>query len=373
MLTAEENDLLTRVGPETPMGRVLRRYWWPVGFSEELTTKPKHVRLLGEDLVLFRLPAGEVGLLALRCAHRAASLQYGRVEADGIRCCYHGWLWARNGRCLDQPAEADGSTFKDRVQQTAYVASELGGLVFAYLGPAPAPSLPKYDVLVHEGGRRTVRAFPNHNNWLQSAENAADMSHLMWLHAGPYPQFAGKRPIIDWVRTDYGLHFDIHDMPGVDEPNVGSVILPAHNRFASKRLGQPASHMLVFRVPHDDYLTTYFIATLLPDNTASTTIETIGQQHREAGVYQTVEDGWWGIASEDQDRMAQESQGPIVDRTTEHLAESDRGVTMFRNLLREALRDVAAGRDPQGVLRDERGDAPITFDANFDLVPALAQ
>ena len=134
MLSNEENEMLTRVGPGTPAGEMLRRYWWPVGFSEEVKSKgtPVKVRLLGEDFVLFRDGGGELGLLELHCSHRGTSLEFGRVEDNGIRCCYHGWLYDRRGKCLEQPAEPEDSTFKDRIQHPAYHAREAAGLVFAF-------------------------------------------------------------------------------------------------------------------------------------------------------------------------------------------------------------------------------------------------
>src|SRR5581483_4934678 len=150
MLSREENDLLTRVGPGTPAGEMLRRYWHPIGFAAELKKRPLKKRLLGEDLVLFRDDAGKLGLLTLRCAHRGTSLEFGHIEDGGIRCCYHGWLYAVDGRVMEQPGEPSESNFKDRVRQRAYKVEELGGVIFAYLGPDPAPLLPRWDVLVRE-------------------------------------------------------------------------------------------------------------------------------------------------------------------------------------------------------------------------------
>ena len=134
-LTHEENDLFTRVGPGTPAGRMMRMYWHPVGFAKELKGKPKRRRLLGEDLVLFRDETGRLGLLGLYCPHRGTSLELGYIEDGGIRCCYHGWLFDVEGRCLEQPAESPGSSFKERVGLAAYKAEEIGGVIFAYLGP----------------------------------------------------------------------------------------------------------------------------------------------------------------------------------------------------------------------------------------------
>src|SRR5687768_17067664 len=155
MLAKEENEKLTRVGPATPAGELLRRYWHPVAVAAELTEeKPiKAVKILGEKLVVFRDRSGRYGLLAEQCAHRMASLAYGRTEADGIRCPYHGWKYDVDGRCLEQPAEPAESTFKDRVRQKAYKIEKLSGLLYAYMGPEPAPLLPRWDVLVREDGK----------------------------------------------------------------------------------------------------------------------------------------------------------------------------------------------------------------------------
>jgi len=156
MLSREENDYLTRVGRGMPAGELLRRYWHPVAVAGELTDEHpiKAVRILGENLVVFRDTVGKYGLIAERCPHRSASLAYGRVDAEGIRCAYHGWKFDHNGRCLQQPAEPDDSTYKDRVRQPAYPVDKLAGLLWAYLGPEPVPLLPRWDVLVREDGKR---------------------------------------------------------------------------------------------------------------------------------------------------------------------------------------------------------------------------
>ena len=155
-MTPQENDAITRVGPGTPAGEMLRRYWWPVWFTEQLKDKPVPVRLLGEDLILFRDGQGRPGLLDRRCPHRGASLELGRCEAQGLRCCYHGWLFDVAGKCLEQPAEPPGSKLKDGVRQKAYVVRDVSGFVFAYMGPLPAPELPRYDLLFMENVHRTV-------------------------------------------------------------------------------------------------------------------------------------------------------------------------------------------------------------------------
>jgi 5,5'-dehydrodivanillate O-demethylase oxygenase subunit len=200
MLSKEENEFLTRVGPGTPAGEMLRRYWWPVAFSDEVKPKgpPVKVTLLAEDFVLFRDGALGLGLVALHCSHRGTSLEFGRVEDRGIRCCYHGWLYDVRGNCLEQPAEPVDSTFKERIKHPAYHAQDAGGLIFAYVGPEPAPLLPNYDLLVRQDGCRVVGGGEEFCNWLQRAENSADGAHSIALHAAGYPNMAMKRPTIKW-------------------------------------------------------------------------------------------------------------------------------------------------------------------------------
>src|ERR1041384_7169191 len=162
MLTAEENEYLTRVGPGTPAGELLRRYWHPVAIAADLTAESptKFVRILGEDLVLFRTPNDEVGLLHDRCAHRGASLSYGRVEERGLACAYHGWLYDFAGDCLECPAEPAGRTFHRTLKQKSYPVQEYLNLVWAYMGPAPAPVLTPYDTLFRRDGHRTIVVHP---------------------------------------------------------------------------------------------------------------------------------------------------------------------------------------------------------------------
>ena len=142
MLSKEANERLTRVGMGTPMGELLRRYWHPIATVPELTAEPVlAVTVLGENLALYRTETGDLGLVAQRCPHRGASLAYGIPESDGLRCAYHGWKFDRAGSCLEQPAEPKDSTFRERIKIPAYPVQEMGGLIWAYLGPEPAPLL----------------------------------------------------------------------------------------------------------------------------------------------------------------------------------------------------------------------------------------
>jgi phenylpropionate dioxygenase-like ring-hydroxylating dioxygenase large terminal subunit len=154
-MDTHENEMLTRVGPGTAAGETLRKYWLSVGFSSEINSEvPRLVRWLCEDLLLFRDEFGRVGLIHPYCAHRGTSLDYGWIEAGGIRCCYHGWVYDVNGHCIEQPGEPAGSAFKDKIKLTAYPVRELGGIIWAYMGVGQPPELPNYHFLVREDGER---------------------------------------------------------------------------------------------------------------------------------------------------------------------------------------------------------------------------
>ena len=375
MLSQEENELLTRVGRGTPAGEMLRRYWWPVAFTEEVKPKgpPAKVRLLAEDFVLFRAGGGSLGLLDLHCSHRGTSLEFGRVEDNGIRCCYHGWLYDRAGRCLEQPAEPEDSTFKDRIQHPAFHAREAGGLVFAYIGPEPAPLLPGYDLLVRQDGCRVVGGGEEFCNWLQRAENSSDGAHSIALHAAGYPNMAMKRPTIKWEPTEVGIR-ETTWVEGVSKPRVTHFVFPSHVRHSAARVGEQPRQVMRFRVPTDDTTTTTFWIDFYAHKDGKPTrpepLKTRCFKRDQPGVYERVQDGWWNLPNREQDRVAQETQGAIADRTKEHLATSDQGILMLRKMIREAIDAASQGKDPIGVFRTQ--ERPITFDSSRDAVEALA-
>jgi nitrite reductase/ring-hydroxylating ferredoxin subunit len=207
---------MTEVGPGTPMGELLRRYWHPVGLCSDASATPKAIRVLGEDLVLFRDLSGRAGLVYARCAHRGTTLYYGKVEDRGIRCCYHGWLYDVEGRCLEQRCEPEGGKARDRVRQPWYPVQERYGLIFAYFGPSERkPVLPRYECLevlddgefvegddssIGSGGPQIVPC-----NWLQHFENVVDPFHVIELHtrhSGPqFTPLMGQLP--EWNKFDY--------------------------------------------------------------------------------------------------------------------------------------------------------------------------
>lgn len=186
MLRLEDNERLTRVGAGTPVGDLLRRYWYPIAAAPELTRhSTKFVKILGEELVLFKDRQDRLGLIDAHCAHRRANLAYGIPEDDGLRCPYHGWKYDRQGWCLEQPFEETvrpGKTFKDQIRLNHYSVEEVGGLIFAYLGPKPAPLVPRWDLLVEENSWREIGHTVTGCNWMQTVENILDPVHVEWLH-----------------------------------------------------------------------------------------------------------------------------------------------------------------------------------------------
>ena len=262
MLTAEENELFTQVGPGTPMGRLMRWYWHPIAAATQLDENPvKAVRVLGEDLVLFRDRSGNLALIEGRCAHRRVELRFGIPEKEGLRCAYHGWLYSPTGQCLQMPDEAVDSTFPSRVKLQTYPVRELAGVIFAYLGPDPSPLLPNWDLFAMENVGRDVGFQVLNCNWLQVQENDMDPAHLEWLH-GYFSNYAlermGRKDLqrpprnADGVRTPVGERRDwaVYEqgvMNYAKTPNglreVRPSIFPNVNSFTTD---------FMYRVPMDD-------------------------------------------------------------------------------------------------------------------------
>lgn len=359
MLTREENELLTRVGPGTPCGEMLRRYWHPVAIAQELTEeKPKlRVKILGEDLVLFRSANGNYGLVAEQCSHRGASLYYGFLEEESIRCPYHGWLYDSEGRCVEQPFEPQQSLLKHTIRHSAYPIQELGGLLFTYMGPPDKqPLLPRWDSLVRQDGTRGFEVPPILRcNWLQAEENTADSTHVLFLHHNYDAVRQGLKPGVDlshgrplerfgFQRFRWGITKSL--FYGSDDPQIlyeRPLIFPN-----ILRLGD----MMHWRVPLDDTTTRIFWLTFRPSPDGSVVDPSIPPLMRNQKPWVGNDGEYTMDTTAGQDGMAWETQGPIYDRRKENLGASDTGVLMFRNLLKEQIEIVASGGEPIGLMWD---------------------
>jgi 5,5'-dehydrodivanillate O-demethylase oxygenase subunit len=359
MLTREENELVTRVSRGTPCGELLRRYWHPVAAMGELTEeKPiKAVKVLGEELVVYRDKNGKHGLVGEHCPHRLASLAYGRVDHEGIRCPYHGWKFDSTGKCLEQPAEPAGSTFKDRIKQIAYPVQTLGGLIFAYLGPEPKPLLPHWDVLVWENGKRwIVKDSIIDCNWLQPMENSVDPAHLFWLHgdaAHLAPRVKKYAEQHEFIPFEFGIKKRRTTFPVAGEatPMVDEhpLLFPTTLRHVAPfEDGKGHRHNLQIRIPVDDTHTQVFRVNFVPSEKSPV----------EAQVplrYSQLKKGQrdYNLRTVPaQDAMAWETQGAITDRTSERLGAGDEGIITLRRLLKEQIEIVQKGLDPIGIIRD---------------------
>jgi 5,5'-dehydrodivanillate O-demethylase len=350
MLSQQDNELFTKVGPGTPMGEVLRRYWHPVSCSEFVTKKPHRVKVMGEELVLYRGEDGAPALMQLRCAHRSVALDYGRVEGNNIRCPYHGWLYDRSGQCLAQPAEPESSSYKEKIKLKSYKVQEFGGLVYGYMGPDPAPLLPLYDVLRMEDGVKEVQIQNINANWFNHVENIVDISHLAWLHGYTFPAYGARKVTYHWERQPFGLN-NVMLIEGINDTHISCYGFPTVNRFALPPVvpnGELVRSM-IYRVPADDASTLlYFVRFYPADKRAFYT----SRREVKLGEYTPLANDWWGIDVNDQDRMVVEQQGVIADRPNEHLGVSDGGIIAMRQMMRESLAAVAEGKDPLCIIRD---------------------
>ncbi len=356
MVTVETNREWTRTTKGTRMGELLRRYWHPVAAAGELDQHPvKPVRLLGEDLVLYRGKDGSYGLLARHCAHRRADLSYGYVDDCGLRCSYHGWAYDREGHCTSAPFEDEvGNRFpRERVRQPAYPTRTMAGLVFAYLGPQPAPLLPNWELFEYENGFCQIVMAPVPCNWLQCAENDVDPVHFEWLHANWSFAQAGKE---ERAPRHLGIQIDEWEY-GYAYGRVieGSGELTPFSRYRRlhlmPNLFMPGLHF-EYRVPVDDEntLSVVWFYDPVPDDRRPFAQDSIPYWYARTTDPQTGR--WITTHVINQDTVAWVGQGRIVDRENEHLVRSDRGVAMFRRRLIEDMNKVERGEDPTGVIRD---------------------
>jgi len=235
MLTADENAQLTRVGPGTLMGDLMRQYWIPVVLSSELPAggRVKRVRILGEDLVAFRAPSGRVGLLGEFCSHRRASLYFGRNEEPGLRCVYHGWQYEPGGRCIDMPNERPESSFQDKVTHPAYPCAERGGVVWAYMGPAsPPPGLPDLEWTEVPEDQRFVSKFWQDCNYLQALEGGVDPAHISFLHGILDARDDGLRRALDQAAAGFGFAAQLERAPHIEVADTETGLLIGARREA---------------------------------------------------------------------------------------------------------------------------------------------
>ncbi|MCH8346829.1 MAG: Rieske 2Fe-2S domain-containing protein, partial [Chloroflexi bacterium] len=360
MLSVEQNERLTRVGPGTPMGELMRRYWHPVAATVELEDNPtKGVRHLGESLVLYKDRSGTYGLIQESCPHRRVNLLYGIPEQTGLRCPYHGWLYDETGRCLEMPAEAPDSTFKDRIRIVAYPVQEMSGLIWAYLGPAPMPLLPRYDLFVWDNVLRDIGTQVLSCNWLQCQENSLDPIHLEWLHAYQSGYILER----EGVPAERRRPVQRHEKIGFDLFEHGIIKRRTYRGTREEggtteddpqwRLGHPiifpnwlrVGNGFQMRIPMDDTHTwiVYYTYYAPPEGVQAPKQDSIPLY--DVPVFDEKGRNLRNFTIA-QDAMAWITQGPIADRTVEKLAESDKGIILYRRLLQEQMCIVEDGGEP---------------------------
>ena len=389
MLSAEDNELLTRTGPGTPMGDLFRRFWMPVLLAREVPEPdcpPVRVTVLGEELVGFRDTSGRVGLVEARCAHRGADLFFGRNEECGLRCVYHGWKFDADGRCVDIPTMARDEGLRARVGITAYPTRELGDIVWAYLGPPGCePPLPDLDFALVPPEHRFVSKKLQECNWAQACEGGLDTAHFSFLHtpvvvadppprARPHPLAESMRwmkddpaPVFHVIEHDAGLLLAASRRAGDDDLywRVTQYLLPNHSMAPGSAPGD--QYFGQTWVPIDDHSCWVYVYSWNPDRPLN------DRENRfipgVPSVHADVDEHWVPIRRRandylidreaqrtrsftgieglsEQDAAIQDSQGLIADRTREHLGPTDLGIVRFRRCILGAARDLAAGCPP---------------------------
>ena len=370
------NDL-AQVGAGTPMGELMRRYWHPIGLTSDAGNTPRKVRILGEDLILFRDKAGRAGLVYQQCAHRGASLYYGKVEEHGIRCCYHGWLFDVQGYCLEQPCEPGGGMACDKVRQPWYPVQEQYGLIWAYMGPPDKkPELPRYECLevleqgefleaddnsIGGGGPKIIPC-----NWLQHYENLVDPFHVVILHSSfsgtQFVEQMALMPKVRWETTEQSVRtISLRTMPdGKTLRRVSEAGLPTLRIIPSPRVGRYGMvESLGWVLPIDDHSFRIYVVGRVREKG-----ELVKMRSRLNGKL------WEELTEQEHqqfpgDYEAMVSQGPIAKHSEEFLASSDIGIVKLRRLLQDQLAAIAGGKDPAGVSFDAN-TKPVKFAAgNF--------
>src|SRR5580692_3505336 len=380
MLESSKNQHLTEVGQGTPMGDLLRRYWMPVAAVSEFEDKTiKPVRLLGEDLTLYKDLGGVFGLVDRRCPHRRADTSYGFVEQCGLRCNYHGWLFEQDGQCIEQPYEdvaMPDVRFKDKIRITAYPVETCGGLIWAYLGPQPAPLVPNWEPFTWKNGFVQIVFADVPCNWFQCQENSVDPLHFEWMHmnwsvrlkdkGGPY---SPRHLKLAFEEFDWGIVYRrIREGMSEDDPmwKVGRVCLWPNALFTGDHFE--------WRVPVDDRttLSVTWSFSRVPKEREPYVQSRIPSWH---GAVCDEQGRWISSHVMNQDFVAWIGQGTVADRTKEHLGTSDRGILMLRKRFLNDLEAVARGEDPKAVIRDAgvNGCVPLPVAERKILTEGLAR
>jgi len=365
MMSQAENERFTQVGPGTPMGNLLRRYWHPIAAVAELTDNPlKPVRILGENLILYRDGQGVLGLIDRQCCHRRADLAYGIVEDCGLRCHYHGWLFNHEGRCLEQPFEDEANAeanFKDKIRIKSYPVAALAGMIWAYMGPDPAPLVPNWEPFTWDNGFRQIVFADVPCNWFQCQENSCDPIHFEWMHRNWASRLKNKEAgygprhlKVEFDEVEFG-HVYRRIREDTDDDNqhwtVGVMALWPNAFFVGDHIE--------WRVPIDDEntLSVTWSFVRVPKEQEPYVQEEIPYWH---GPVKDPDTGRW-ITSHvmNQDFVAWVGQGKIADRTQEHLGKSDGGIIKMRRAFKKAMEVVESGGEPMGLIRDEKRNACI--------------
>jgi phenylpropionate dioxygenase-like ring-hydroxylating dioxygenase large terminal subunit len=407
MISQEQNDFMTRVGPDKPAGKLLRRYWQPVALTDELEGKRpvRPVKLMGQHFVLFRDEHGKLGMLDRDCPHRGADLAYGRLEHGGLRCPFHGWLFDVKGNCLETPAEPEGSRMCQNIKQASYPVVEKSGIIFAYIGEGEPPAFPEFDCFVAPDSHTFAFKGLFECNWLQALEVGIDPAHASYLHrffededtSESYgKQFRGAsadsdmpitqvlreydRPEISVEHTDYGMRL----MALRKLPNAQQHVRVTNVVFPQAFVIPMSSEMTIsqWHVPVDD-VNCYWYA-IFTSFTGPVDKEQMRKQRLELyelpdytsrknkrnnygyNVDEQLTETYTGMGNDINvhDQWAIESQGPIQNRTREHLGVSDKGIVQFRRILVKAIESTQEG-----------GAAPMLIDAaqagNFSGPPSI--
>ena len=397
MLSAEVNNRYTRVGPGTPTGELMRRYWHPVAAVSQMNDKfTKKVRLLGENLILYKDRSGTFGLIEPLCAHRRMNMIYGIPEEHGLRCPYHGWLFDETGACTEQPyeeTEDPGARFKDKIRMKSYPVQVKAGLVFTYMGPEPAPLVPNWDVFAAEDVVRDIGYAELPCNWLQCQENSLDPVHLEWLHAywsnfisevrgDGEPRTSRKHQEIGFDVFEYGLYKRRVFQGGSREdtswteghPIVFPYFLRQGGSGTNREHWWRTGPAFQIRVPLDDTHTGHWWVMCHSVDPGSEPQKHEDVPYFEPPVIDLDENDQPQYLVLDsnsaQDLAAWITQGPIADRTRENLGRSDKGIIMFRQLLEENIRLVEDGADPMNTFRDPAKN--VYHGMATELPPALA-